>query len=101
MSRIVVIAPLRPGARERAYRLVGGGPPFSLTETGLTAHSVYLTDSEVVFVFEGPTVRRDVERIAGDPGVWRSAQDWQSCLAGRPRLADEAFSWTRTAPTSG
>jgi hypothetical protein len=97
VTRTVVVAPLKPGARAQARELVESGPPFDLAETELTAHAVYLTDGEAVFVFEGPAPRREVERIVGDPGVWRSARAWQACLAGRPRLADEAFSWARDA----
>jgi hypothetical protein len=54
MSRLVVIAPLRENARERAVQLLSEGPPFQLEETAFDRHQVYLTDREAVFVFEGP-----------------------------------------------
>ena len=97
MSRLVVIAPLAEGMRETARLLVADGPPFDPEETTLERHDVFLTEREAVFVFEGPQARAAVERLVGDPGVWRSASAWKDCLAGRPRLADEAFSWTRDA----
>lgn len=95
MSRFLVVVPLRDGVKEAALALVADGPPFDLPGTGLTSHSVYLTEREAIFVFEGPAPHSDLERIVGDPGVWRAAPAWRECMAGRPRLADEAFAWVR------
>jgi hypothetical protein len=95
VSRLVVVVPLRDGAREEARRLIAEGAPFDLERSDLTRHEVFLTDREVVFVFEGDEPRAAVERLAGDPDVWRAAGAWRACLAGRPRIADEAFAWSR------
>lgn len=95
MSRLVVVAPLKEGARDQAHELLEQGPPFELDTTPLEQHAVFLTDREVVFLFEGPDVRDTVQRLAQDPGVWRTAAAWRSCLAGRPRLADSAYDWSR------
>jgi hypothetical protein len=97
MSRLVVVAPLKPGARDAARLLIENGPPFDPATTALTAHEVFLTDREVVFVFEGEDARKTVEELVGDPGVWRAATAWKECLDGRPRLADETFVWARQA----
>ncbi len=101
MSWVVVVAPLREGARETARLLIEDGPPFALGETSLERHHVHITDREVAFVFVGSDARAAVEGIAGDPGVWRAATAWRECLAGRPRIADEAFSWTREVRPAG
>jgi hypothetical protein len=95
MSRIVVVAPLRENARDRARRLVEQGPPFDLPASALDRHHVHLTDREVIFVFEGPDARAAVEQVVGEPGVWKAASEWRACLAGRPRIADETFEWAR------
>ncbi len=95
MSRIVVVAALREGMRETARLLVQGGPPFDPERTSLLRHDVYLTEREVVFVFEGREARRAVARLVGDPGVLRAAGAWSDCLDGRPRIAEPAFAWTR------
>ena len=95
MTRIVVVAPLRPGTRDDVQALVASGPPFDLGATQLGDHRVYLTEHEAVFVFEGPDARTDVEKLLGEPSVWRTAGTWRDWLAGRPRLANEVFSWTR------
>ena len=97
MSTFVVVAPLRPAAREAARELLAQGPPFAPDGTTLESHHVFLTDREVVFLFEGPDVKETVQKVAGDPGVWRAAVRWRELLAGRPRIADSAYSWARPA----
>ena len=97
MSTFVVVAPLRPAAREAARQLLAEGPPFDPHAAGLERHDVFVTDREVVFVFEGPDAKKKVEKIAGDPGVWRAAARWGEVLAGRPRIAESAYVWTRPA----
>jgi hypothetical protein len=94
-GRLVVVAPLGEGMRERARELIAAGPPFELQGTDLSAHRVYLTESEAVFVFEGAHPRAVVERLAGDPGTWRAAVAWRDVLAGRPRIAEKAYDWSR------
>ncbi len=95
MSCVAVVAPLRDGARERARSLLEGGPPFDPSATSLERHVVFLTDREVVFVFEGPEAKKAVAALAGDPGIWEAAAAWQECLEGRPRLAEDVYSWAR------
>ncbi len=95
MSRVVVVAGLREGARDTARLLIESGPPFDPETTPLLRHDVYLTDHEAVFVFEGPDAKRAVERLVGDPGVLRTAAAWRECLDGRPRIAEPTFAWTR------
>lgn len=75
--------------------LIENGPPFDPDRTRLTAHEVFLTDREVVFLFEGEDARKTVEELVGDPGIWRAATAWRECLDGRPRLADESYVWAR------
>lgn len=100
MERIVVVAPLREGGRESARLLVEDGPPFDPSGTRLTGHHVHLTDSEVIFTFEGPGVRGIVEALIGEAGVLRAATAWRECLDGRPRIAEEVYSWQRGTPAS-
>ena len=92
MSRLVVVAPLRPGAEARARELLDEGPPFDLEGSAINAHEVFVTPQEVVFVFEGSET---LSLTAGDPGIMRAAKAWADCLDGRPRIARSAFSWKR------
>jgi len=95
MSRVAVVVPLRPGAYESALRLVDAGPPFTISDSLLDGHCVYLTEREALFVFEGPEARLVVEQILGEASVWEAASSWRELLAGKPRVAEIAFAWRR------
>ncbi len=100
MSRLVVVAPIKWGSFRDAKRLIEHGPPFDPLLTPLARHEVYLTDTEVVFVFEGPGVREALESLFDDVSVWKEADDWRTHLAGRPRLADSLYHWERNGADS-
>ena len=93
LERVLVVVPLQEASRERARGLIEQGPPFDPAEAGLERHDVFLTEQEVVFLFEGRQVSEAVRRLARDPGLWRATLAWSSCLAGRPRLAELRYSW--------
>lgn len=94
MTHLVLIAPLKPGMVERARKLLDQGPPFDLESTAFDSHSVYLTDREVVFVFEGQG-SGTLALQADDPGLRLAAEAWRECLSERPRVARLGFSWQR------
>lgn len=93
MERVIVVAPLREGSREVARMLLESGPPFDPAEVGLVAHSVLLTESEALFVFEGDNAAAVVHELVGRAEVWQAATTWRQWLAGKPRLAETAYSW--------
>ena len=95
MNRVAVVAPLKYGAYQDAKELVESGPPFDPTETPLVCHEVFLSDAEVVFVFEGPDVGEAVAQLVADPSIWRVAGAWADLLAGKPRIAEESYRWSR------
>ncbi|HKB95180.1 MAG TPA: hypothetical protein VKC62_13245 [Gaiellaceae bacterium] len=95
MSRIAVVVPLRPGVHEAAAELVATGPPFTLADSPLDGHCVYLTEHEALFVFEGPGAREVIEEILGEASVWQAAAGWRPLLDGKPRVADSVFAWQR------
>jgi hypothetical protein len=92
--RLVVVAPLKPGAEARARELLDQGPPFDLEGSKFDSHEVFVTPHEVVFVFEGSET---LDFDADDPVLARAAQAWAECLDGRPRIARSAFSWARAS----
>jgi hypothetical protein len=96
MTRLVVVVPLKEGARARARALLDEGPPFDLESAALDRHDVFLTEREVVFVFDAAGEAATLELPADDPGLWKAAAAWRECLGGRPRKAEVAFSWERT-----
>lgn len=101
MQRVVIIASLTEGSEDRAAELLAGGPPFDPAGTGFERHGVYLSEREVVFVFEGPDAEWQVDDLISDPfrpGVTLAIEAWRPLLAGNPRLAQEAYFWQRTEP---
>jgi hypothetical protein len=96
MSRLVLVVPLKEGAAPRARQLLEEGPPFELGASELERHEVFLTDREVVFVFETEGTRRRSSSGRGTRPLRKAAAAWRECMAGRPRKAETAFSWTRT-----
>lgn len=97
MSRLVVVVPLKEGAYPKARELLDQGPPFDLERSRFDRHDVFLTEREVVFVFEAPGEAATLELSADDPAVWKAAAAWRECMAARPRKAEVAFSWERAA----
>jgi hypothetical protein len=100
MSELVLVVPLKEDAYEDALTLLRKGPPFDLQETDFARHRVYATKSEIVFVFESadPAALR---LQAEDPSLWKVAREWQKLMAGRPRKAHTAFSWSRGDDADG
>jgi len=108
MSRAVVVLPLKQGMNTRAAEMLHHGPPFDPSEVGLARHQVFLTENEVVFLFEAHDLDA-AERLIGDGSFWKAAVAWEDLVAGPPRIADDAYSWVRPrvpddlsfAPTPG
>ena len=92
---MVVVLPLKERARDRVRELLAAGPPFDPAAVGLSRHQVFLTDREAVFVFEAPN-RTILERLVADPNLWSAAAAWKDLVAGPARLAEDAYSWTRS-----
>jgi len=93
-SRAVLVLPLVEGAQQGAADLLRNGPPFDPGEIGLGRHSVFLTESEAVFLFESESPDA-AERLLSSSRLWAAAAAWKKLVAGPPRLADNAFSWVR------
>src|SRR6266511_4571713 len=93
-SSVAVVVPLKRGSAARARALVREGPPFD-PAIRFERHHVFVSEREVVFVFEGEDVKRAVQELARTPAVWKAASAWRDCLRGPPRLAEEGYSWPR------
>jgi hypothetical protein len=94
---VAVVVPIRRGTAEAAGRLVEEGPPFDVEHLGLERHHVFVSERDVVFFFEGDSAAAAVDALSRSPGVLKAALRWRGILAGRPRLAEERFGWTRTS----
>jgi hypothetical protein len=93
---VAVVVPIRRGRVEDARRLVGEGPPFDVEQSEIERHHVFVSEREVVFFFEGESAADAVDALSRSPDVLKAAVRWRGILAGRPRLAEERFGWTRT-----
>jgi hypothetical protein len=97
-TRAVVVLPLVEGASDRAAELLRGGPPFDPDEVGLGRHQVFLTESEAIFLFEADYAQA-ADRLLSDDRLWAAAAAWKDVVAGPPRLAEDAYSWSRPKRT--
>jgi hypothetical protein len=102
VKRLAIVARLKTGAQDEASKLIAEGPPFELGETELERHSVYLSRTEVVFLFEGPDVEWLVTGMTDgsptDPFHWtlQAAFDrWRPLVEGQPQVAWEQYFWAR------
>jgi hypothetical protein len=93
VERLAVVVPLRKNRVERARLLLEVGPPFDLEQSGLRRHEVFITEREVVFLFEGRQVLEVVQQLVRDPDAWRAALEWRSLIAAPPRIARSVFVW--------
>jgi hypothetical protein len=96
MERVAIIARLKEGSEQRAAELVRAGPPFDLSKTGIVRHSIYISASEAVFVFEGHEVEWIVDQLIDEPfhyELHRALEQWREIVDGQPRVARERFGW--------
>jgi hypothetical protein len=99
MQQVAIVLRLKPDARERAEGVLASGPPFDPELAGFRAHAVYLSATEVVFVFEGPEVELLVDEMVSDPPsalLAAALDDWRELADGPPRIARPAYVWAQT-----
>lgn len=67
MDRLVMVARLKPGTRERARELIDAKPEPSAIEATFARNGIFLAEDEVVFFFEGEHVDEAMRAIVNDP----------------------------------
>src|SRR6266542_106529 len=97
MEAVMVVARLLPDAGPQAQRMLANGPPFDPEERGFHRHRVFLTATEVIFLFEAPDVEWVVDDIVNDPVVSAAFAAWRPLLEEPPRLAHLRYAWERPA----
>jgi hypothetical protein len=96
LERLALIARLKPGTQAQAEALIAKGPPFDPQQIGFARHSVFVSATEVVFVFEAHEVEWLVTTLVEDPFQWMmidALEAWRPLVDGHPRIAREQFSW--------
>ena len=104
MERVAIIARLKEGSEQRAAELVGAGPPFDLSNTGIVRHSIYLSASKTVFVFEGHEVEWIVDQLIDEPfhyELQRPPDQSRERVDEQPRVARERFGWQLDVAAAG
>ena len=94
---VAVVVPIKRGTAEAARHLVEEGPPFEIEDLGLERHHVFVSEREVIFFFEGKNAGAAVNALMRSPDLLKTAVRWRRLLAGRPRIAEERFGWSRAS----
>jgi hypothetical protein len=94
-QRLLLVARLRRGTRERARELAAAMPTHPST-SGFDRLSVYLSEFEVVFLVEARDAELVVREILDDPVRATEISPWLPLFDGPLHRADEAFHWSRS-----
>ena len=98
MYQIAIVARLKDGVEAQAAELIRQGPPLDLASAGFERHHVFLSATEVVFVFEGHEVEWTLDKLVGDPFQWmlnEALSTWKDLLEAPPRIARPLYVWER------
>jgi hypothetical protein len=93
LHSLAVVLPIREGMREVAAEFLAEGPPFAPETLGLAGHAVFITDSEIVFLFETREGLGTLAEIAADPDFWTVVEAWEHVMADQPRIAPAIYDW--------
>jgi hypothetical protein len=94
-ERLVLIARLRRGTRDRARELAAA-MPTDPSASGFDRLSVYLSEFEVVFLVEARDAELVVREILDDPVRATEISPWLPLFDGPLHRADEAFHWSHS-----
>ena len=90
---IAVVVPLAEGRSEVVREFLAEGPPFDPCGIGLESHTVFLTDREVVFIFDTVEGARAFERILAEPEFWDVVSAWEHNVSEEPRIGTVVYEW--------
>jgi hypothetical protein len=94
VDRIVLVARLKPGERERAEKLLADGVE-PIVPDAVERWAIFLSEGEVVFLFEGEGARESVLATLDDPVLSAALAHWLPLFDGPVHRAYEARSWER------
>ena len=99
VGRVVIVVPLRDGARRDALELLREGPPVEVEE--LDRYLAFVSSGEAVLMLEGPDVGRHDGRPWENPSAWRDGERWARYAASAPRVASTVHAWERSREIQG
>ena len=95
MDRVVMVAHLRPDARERARELLAQERASPAVEGAFDRIGIFLSESEIVFFFEGRDADESIRAIFNDPVRSSEIGHWLPLFDGPLHRAPEAYFWER------
>ena len=97
MDRFVLTARLRPDGRQRAETLLAEHSALGAEEleTAFDRHAIFLSETQVIFLFEGEGVNEAVRALFNDPVRSTLMTHWLPLFDGALRRAPEAYFWER------
>jgi hypothetical protein len=99
VERFVLAARLRPDGRQRAEALLAERSAFGTEElmAAFDRHAIFLSDTEVIFLFEGEGANQEVRTLFNDPVRSALVSHWLPLFDGPLHRAAEAYFWERQA----
>ena len=95
MERLVLIARLKPDARERARELISEHHEDSDGLPEFDRFGIFLAEGEIVFFVEGPDAGQRVRDIVNDPVRSTPIGHWLPLFDGPLHWAMQAYYWER------
>ena len=97
MDRFVLAARLKPDGRRRAEALLADHAALGNEEleTAFDRHAIFLSETEVMFLFEGEGAHEAVRALFDDPVRSSLIGHWLPLFDGPLHQAEEAYFWER------
>ena len=93
MDKVVLLARLKDGARERAEQLLTDEARANAPEDAFERGTIFLSDGEVVFLFEGTDAAVTAREVLDDPVRSTVITPWLPLFDGPLHRAHEAHTW--------
>jgi hypothetical protein len=99
VNRFVLTARLRADGRQRAETLLAEHSALGAQELEAVfdRHSIFLSETEVIFLFEGEGANEAVRALFNDPVPSTVISHWLPLFDGPLHRAPEAYLWERRA----
>jgi hypothetical protein len=97
-SAVAIVGRLLPGTYDQAAVLIDAGPPFDPSTLGVTSHTVFASEHEVVWVFYGQGIEGRLRTMLNDPVVAAAFGSWGPLLSETPYLARLRYRWPEGTP---
>jgi len=95
VDRVIVLGRLRAGTRERAEQLIADELASNGPEDQFDRVTIFLSDTEVVFLLEGANADESFRAILDDPVESTRIAPWLPLFDGPLHAVREAYSWVR------